>query len=101
MLVRRLEESSCLRLHPQQLEVIAGDRIARNPSGRIAPAQSRAGISIISGDAAEDGVASSKVFKRRVRRRQKFKACPRLEAKLIQVLRVSHLQRFQQYGIQY
>ena len=41
MLVRRVDESSYLRLHSQQIEIVAGDCIAGDTLHRVTPAQSR------------------------------------------------------------
>src|SRR6266576_2365736 len=100
MLVRRLDESTYLRLHPQQIEIIGCDRIAVD-TPRVTPAQSRLTISIKAGQLAEGGVSLPKVFKRGIRRSKCFTARPRLEAKLVEILRVAHIQRMQQDRIQY
>ena len=41
------------------------------------------------------------VFKGRIRRSQELEAGPRLEAKLVEILRVAHIQRAQQERVQY
>src|SRR5207253_1973000 len=55
----------------------------------------------ITGQAAEGGVALLVVFKCRIRRGQQFPARPRLEAKLVEVLWLAHIQRAQQHRIHY
>src|SRR6266851_8167798 len=101
MLVLRLEEPSDLRLHPQQIEIIAGDLIAGDTQHRFTPSQSRLRKSVIAGQAAEGGVSSPIVFKRRIRSSKCFKGRPRLEAKLVEILRVAHIQRVKQHRIDY
>src|SRR6266480_136520 len=101
MLVRRLDESTYLRLHPQQIEIIGCDRIAVDTPRRVTPAQSRLTISIKAGQLAEGGVSLPKVFKRGIRRSKCFTARPRLEAKLVEILRVADIQRMQQHRIHY
>src|SRR5256886_16050430 len=101
MLVRRLDEPTHLRLYPEHLEIIACDRIAVDTPRRVTPAQSRLTISIKAGDLAEGGVSLPKVFKRRIRCSERFAALPRLEAKLVEILRVAHIKRMQQDCIDY
>src|SRR5258708_25996184 len=96
MLVRRLDESTYLRLRPQQIEIIGCDRIAVDTPCRVTPAQSRLTISIKAGQLAEGGVSLPKVFKRGIRRSKCFTARPRLESKLEEILRVAHIQKMQQ-----
>ena len=101
MLVCRLEEPSHFRLHTQQLEVVAGDCIAGDTPCRMAPAQSRLRVSIEGGHVAEGAVALPKVYKRRIGRSHQLEARPRLGAKLVEILRMAHIQRAQQDCIQY
>src|SRR5207247_5879964 len=101
MLVHRLEEPSHFRLHTEQCEIVTCNCAAGDSPHRIAPAQSRPGISIEGGHAAEGAVALPKVFKRRIRRGYQFEARPRLETKLVEILRVAHVQPAQQYRVQY
>ena len=56
MLVRLVDEPSNLRLHPQQIEIITGDRIAGDTFHRISPPQGRLSKSIKAGHPAEGGV---------------------------------------------
>ena len=72
MLVRRVDESSHLRLHSQQIEIIAGDCIAGDIPHRVTPAQSRLTESIEARDIAEGGVSLPKVLERGIRRRQQL-----------------------------
>src|SRR6266404_4823966 len=101
MLVRRLDEPTQLRFHPERLEIIACDRIAVDTPRRVTPAQSRLTISIKAGQLAEGGVSLPKVFKRGIRRSKCFTARPRLEAKLVEILRVADIQRVKQDRIDY
>ena len=57
MLVLRMDQSSHLRLHPQQIEIVAGDRIAGDTLHRVTPAQSRLTKSVEAGEIAEGGVS--------------------------------------------
>src|SRR6266576_753735 len=101
MLVRRLNESTYLRLHSEQLKIIACDRIAIDTFHRVTPAQSRLTISIKASDLAEGGVSLPIIFKRRIRCSKCFAARPRLEAKLVEILRVADIQRVQQDRVHY
>src|SRR6266446_2703114 len=96
-----MEEPSHRRLHPEQVEIVAGRRIAGDTFHCVTPAQSPSCKSIIAGQAAEAGVSLLVVFKRRIRRGQYFPACPRLETKLVEVLGLAHIQRAQQHRIYY
>src|ERR1035441_2422679 len=99
MFVRRVEEPSYLRLHAQQIEIIAGDFIAVDPHHRVTPAQPRMRVSINPGHPAEGGVSPPKILKRGIRRSQQPAAHPLLVAKLIQARWVAHIERVQQDGI--
>src|SRR5262245_3832929 len=96
MVVRPLNESTYLRLHSQQFEIVAGDRPAIDTSYRVTPAQSRITKSVITGQITEGGVLPAIVFKRRVGCSEEFAVSPRLEAKLVEILRVAHIERVQQ-----
>jgi hypothetical protein len=64
MLVRLFDEPSDLRLHTQQLKVIAGNRMTVDTFDRLAPVQSCLTISIEAGDVAEGAISLPKVLKR-------------------------------------
>src|SRR6266700_6913619 len=99
MLVRCLDEPTHLWLYAEHLEIIACDRIAVDTPRRVTPAHSGLTISIKAGQLAEGGVSLPKVFKRGIRRGKSFTARPRLEAKLVEILRVADIQRMQQHRI--
>jgi hypothetical protein len=58
MLVRLVDEPSNFRLHPQQIEVIAGDRVTVDTFHRITPPQGRLSKSVKAGHPAESGIPS-------------------------------------------
>src|SRR5437016_8871126 len=99
MLVRLVDEPPYLRSHPQHFEIIARDGIAGHTFDRVTPAQSRLSKSIRAGHPGKRGISLPEVLKRRVRRRQQLEACPRLEAQLVEVLRLADIERAQQERI--
>src|SRR5438876_3390785 len=101
MLVLGMDSSSQLRLHSQQIEIVAGDCMAVDTLHDVTPTQSRLTKSVETRDIAEGGVSLPNVFERRIGRSELLKARPRLEAKLVEVLRVAHFQRVQQDCIYY
>ncbi len=103
MLVRRVEETSRLRLHSEQIEIIAGDLIAVCHPHRVMPAEFRAGISINPGHSAEGGISLPKILQRGIRRSQQSSSSipETFRTNLIEALRVAHIQRLQQDRIQY
>src|SRR6187399_1245697 len=101
MLVRRLDESAQLRLHPEHFEIIASDRIPGDNFFRVTPAQSPARVSVIAGYLTEGTVALPIVLKRRIGCSEQLAVSPRVKAKLVEVLWVSHIQRVQQDRIHY
>src|SRR5580693_3820455 len=101
MLIHGVKESPYLRLHAQQIEIVAGDRIAVDVHRRVTPAQSRNGISIYPGHPAEAGVSLPKILKCGIRRSQQPSKRPLFMAKLIQVLWVADIERVQQDLIQH
>src|SRR5256885_12056552 len=101
MLVRLVDESAQLRLHPQHFEIIAGDRIPGDNFFRVTPAQSPARVSVIAGYLTEGTVALPIVFKRRIGCSEQLAVSPRLKAKLVEILRLAHIQRMQQDRIHY
>src|ERR1700757_2079911 len=101
MFVRRLDEPAQLWLHPQHFEIIASDRIAGDIFFRVTPAQSPARVSVIAGYLTEGSVALPIVFKRRIGCSEQLAVSPRLETKLVEILRVAHLERMQQDRVHY
>src|SRR5215471_2877799 len=101
MVVRGLDKSSNLRLYAQHFEIIAGDRISIDTFRRVTPAQTRISKAIKGGDPAEGGVSPPIIFKHRIRRGQLFSVRPRSEAKLVEILRIAHIERVQQDRVQY
>ena len=101
MIIRRVDESTYLRVHSEHLEIITRDRITGDTPCRITPAQSRLTISIKAGDLAKSGVALPIIFKGWIRRGEFFAVRPGFEAKLVEILRVVHIQRVQQDRIDY
>src|SRR6266404_6067551 len=96
MLVLRMDQSSHLRLHSQQIKIVAGDCIAGDIFHGITPAQSRLTKSIEASDIAKGGVSLLDVPERGIRCRQRLPTSPRTDAELIEILRVAHLQRVKQ-----
>src|SRR4051794_24060180 len=96
MLVLRMNQSSHLRLHSQQIEIIAGDCIARDIPHGITPAQSRLTVSIEAPDIAKGGVSLLDVPERGIRCRQRLPTSPRTDAELVEILRGAYFQRVQQ-----
>jgi hypothetical protein len=96
MLVLRMDQSSHSRLHPQQIEIVAGDCIAGDIPDGITPAQSRLTVSIEAPDIAKGGISLLDVPERGIRCRQRLPTSPRTDAKLVEILRVAHFQRVQQ-----
>src|SRR5439155_23291967 len=84
-----------------QIEIVAGDCMAVDTPHDVAPTQSRLTKSVETRDIAEGGVSLPTVFERGIGRSELLKARPRLEAKLVEVLRVTHIQRAQAHGIDY
>src|SRR2546421_4587695 len=101
MLVRRLNEPAQLWLHPQHFEIIASYRIAGDNFFRVPPAQSSARISVIAGYLTEGSVALPIVLKRRIGGCEQLAVSPRPEAKLVEILRVAHIEGTQQDRIHY
>src|SRR5881392_2851822 len=101
MLILRLDQSSYLRLHPQQIEIIAGDCIAGDTPHGITPVQSRLTESVEARDIAKGGVSLLDVPERGIRCRQRLPTSPRTDADLIEILRVAHIQRVKQDRIDY
>ena len=101
MLVCRVKEPPYLRLHAQQIEIIAGYLIAGELAHRVMPAQFHSRVSINPGHPAEGGVALAIIFKRGIRMRQELSSRPRHVAQLIEALWVGHSERPQQNRIQH
>src|SRR5215467_3846603 len=101
MLILRMDQSSYLRLHSQQIEIIARDCIAGDTPHGIIPAQSRLTVSIEAPDIAKGGVSLPDVLERRIRCRQQLPVRPRTDAELIEILRIVYIERTQQERIHY
>src|SRR6476660_3595876 len=101
MLVRRLNEPAQLWLHPQHFEIIASYRIAGDNFFRVPPAQSSARISVIAGYLTEGSVALPIVLKGGIGGCEQLAVSPRPEAKLVEILRVAHIEGTQQDRVQY
>src|SRR5204863_9464733 len=67
----------------------------------VTPTQSRLTKSVETRDIAEGGVSLPVVFERRIGRSKLLKARPRLEANLIEIVRLAHIEGVQQDRIHY
>jgi methyl coenzyme M reductase subunit C len=101
MLILPMDQSSYLRLHSQQIEIIAGDCLAGDTPDGITKAQSRLTVSIEAPDVAKSVVSLSDVTERGIRCRQQLPVRPRTEAQLVEILRIVYIKRTQQDRVYY
>ena len=99
MLVLRMDQSSYLRLHSQQIEIVAGNCIAGDIPHGITPAQSRPTVSIEAPGIAKGGVSLPDVSERGIRCRQQLPVRPRTDAELVEILWIVYIERTQQNRI--
>src|SRR5262249_19232121 len=97
--VLRMNQSSYLRLHSQQIEIIAGHCIAADTPHGITPAQSRLTVSIEAPDIAKGGVSLPDVPERGIRCCHQLPVRTRPDAQLIEILWIVSMKRTEQHRL--